>query len=381
MNFMYYLMAILHLMLGLFFLDISKAFDRVWHDRLTYKMKLLDITGPPLKLIQSFFNNRLQRVVLNCQNSSWTPVFAGVPQGSVLGPLFFLNILSTTTFFADDTSLFPVVNNINESTHQMNMDLEKISLWAYQWKMYFNPDISKQTQEVIFSKKSLKASHPVLYFNRTPVIRCSHQKHLGVYLDKKLSFHQHIKEIITKASKGIDVIKKLNNILPRKVLLTIYKSFVRPHLDYGDILYHQPYNEIINSKLGSIQYNDTLAITGTIKGTSRSKLYKGLGRESLKSRRTLRHLCAFHKLVSNRLPTYLFNLIPQSTHAYQNRTSSNIPTYQCRTDTFKHSFFPWAVVEWNKIHSDIGNASIAIFKKRLLKEIRLDPHPWSKTTN
>ena len=102
-------------------------------------------------------------------------------------------------------------------------------------------------------------------------------------LDKKLSFHQHIKEIIAKASKGIGVIKKLNNVLPRKVSLTIYKSFVRPHLDYGDILYHQPYNESINSKLESIQYNAALAITGAIKGTSRSQLYKELGLESLKS--------------------------------------------------------------------------------------------------
>ena len=158
----------------------------------------------------------------------------------------------TTKLFADDTSLFSVVNNINESANQMNMDLEKISLWAYQWKMSFNPDISKQAQEFIFSKKSVNATHPVLYFNRTPVICCSYQKHLGVYLDKKLSFHQCIKEIITKASKVTDVIKKLNNILPRKALLTIYKSFVRPHLDYGDILYHQPYNESIDSKLESI---------------------------------------------------------------------------------------------------------------------------------
>ena len=72
------------------FLDISKAFDRVWHDGLICKMKLLDITKQPLRLIQNFLNNRLQRVVLNSQNSSWTLVFAGIPQGSVLGPLFFL---------------------------------------------------------------------------------------------------------------------------------------------------------------------------------------------------------------------------------------------------------------------------------------------------
>ena len=124
-------------------------------------MKLLGIPGPPLKLIRSFFNNRLQKVVLNGQNSSWTPVFAGILQGSVLDLLFFLiyindlaeGISSTTELFADDTSLFSVVNNIDESANQMNMDLEKISLWAYQWKMSFNSDISKQAQEVIFSKK------------------------------------------------------------------------------------------------------------------------------------------------------------------------------------------------------------------------------------
>ena len=67
--------------------------------------------------------------------------------------------------------------------------------------------------------------------------------------------------------------------------------------------------------------------------------------ESLKSRRTLKRLCAFHKVVSTCLPTYLFKLIPQSIHTYQIRTSDNIPTYQCKTDTFKHSFFPWAVVD------------------------------------
>ena len=86
-------------------------------------------------------------------------------------------ISSTTKPFADDTSLFSVVSKINESANQMNMDLEKISLWAYQWKMSFNPDISKQAQEVIFSKKSVNASYPVLYFNRTLVICCSYQKH------------------------------------------------------------------------------------------------------------------------------------------------------------------------------------------------------------
>ena len=100
---------------------------------------------------------------------------------------------------------------------------------------------------------------------------------------------------IGKASKVIGVIKKLFKSLPRNALLTIYKSFVRPHLDYGDIVYDRPNNESFISKLEQVQYNAALAITGAIKCTSHSKLYIELGLESLESKR-LRHLC---------LPAYL----------------------------------------------------------------------------
>ena len=103
----------------------------------------------------------------------------------------------------------------------MNKDLKKISMWAYQWKMSFNPDISKRAQQITFLKKNIDVSHPPLYFHKNPVVVCSYQKLLGVFLDKKLNFQHHIKENIAKASKGIKVIKKLNNFLPRNALLSI----------------------------------------------------------------------------------------------------------------------------------------------------------------
>ena len=199
------------------FLDISKAFDRVWHEGLIYKMKCIGITGMPLKLLQSFLQNRHQRVLLNGQCSSWAPVFAGVPQGSVLGPLFFLiyindltkAISSTNKLFADDTFIFSIVNDIDVSEHELNSDLKKIFMWAYQWKMSFNPDVSKQAQEVIFSKRAQKLFHPTVLFNNIPVQRSTVQKHLGVYLDEKLNFNTHITEKIGKATKGVGVTKKL----------------------------------------------------------------------------------------------------------------------------------------------------------------------------
>ena len=108
--------------------------------------------------------------------------------------------------------------------------------------MSFNHDVSKQDQEVVFSCKSHKHTHPPVLFNNVPVKRCSIQKHLGIHLDEKLEFNCHIKEKITKANKGIGVMKKLSNTLSRDALLTIYKSFVRPHLNYGDIIYDQKHN-------------------------------------------------------------------------------------------------------------------------------------------
>ena len=112
-------------------------------------MKCIGITGMLLKLLQFFLQNRHQQVVLNGQCLSWAPVFAGVPQGSVSGPLFFLiyihyltkYISSTNKIFADDTSIFSVVNDIDVSERALNSDLKKISLWAYQWKMTFNPGV------------------------------------------------------------------------------------------------------------------------------------------------------------------------------------------------------------------------------------------------
>ena len=114
--------------------------------------------------MRDFLNERKQRVILNGQFSTWENVSAGVPQGSILGPLFLIYInegLSTNAeLFADNTSLFSVIHDIQTSTNNLNKDLERISNWATHWKMNFNPDTTKQAQEVIFSRKVKKKVHP-----------------------------------------------------------------------------------------------------------------------------------------------------------------------------------------------------------------------------
>ena len=152
------------------FLDISKAFDRVWHEGLLFKLLQNGISGELITLIKDFLSRRKQRVVLNGQHSSWEDVKAGVPQGLIIGPLLFLiyindlrnGLNSNAKLFADGKLLFSVVHNITHSAKLLNSDLCKINEWALQWKMNFNPDTTKQAQEIIFSRKNLTENPPSL---------------------------------------------------------------------------------------------------------------------------------------------------------------------------------------------------------------------------
>ena len=159
------------------FLDISKKFDKVWHEGLLYKLESIGISGNLLNLSRSFLNDRYQRVFTNGQHSDWAPILAGVPQGSILRSLPFLiyindlpdNLNSLVKLLVDDTSLFSTVHDPTISAKILNDDLSRISEWAHRWKMLFNPDITKQAQEVIFSRKNTKNDHPIVYFNKDPV--------------------------------------------------------------------------------------------------------------------------------------------------------------------------------------------------------------------
>ena len=309
----------------------------------------------------------------------------------ILGPLLFLifikylpaNLLSSSKIFADDTSLFSLVVDQVQSANTLNSDLLRISEWAYQWKMSFNPDPSKQAVEVCFSKKLSTANQPVLKFNGIDIITCESHKHLGLILDKKLIFDRHLDEKILKANKGIGLINRLRRFLPRESLVTIYKTFVRPHLDYGDIIYDRPGNFTFIDKLESVQYNACLAITGCFRGTSREKLYSELGLESLADRRFSRRLIFFYKICNGLAPTYLSRYLPPQNIALRNlRHRPEIFPVHGRTDWFLNTFFPFCMSQWNVLDGHIRNLpSISRFKSAILKFLRPVPNSIYKLDN
>ena len=301
---------------------------------------------------------------------------AAVLQVSILGPLFFLYIL-----LIYQKKLPPQLNSLqmkhpffvardtNISANELNKDSELISEWACKWKASFNPDKNKQAQEVFFSRKQSKPKDPQLLFNKTPVTYSSSQKHLGIILDENLIFTNHINVKIEKAGIGINVIKILNNIFPRQALLTFYRSFIRPRLDYGDVIYDQPNNESFCQTIESVQCKAAFPIIGAIKETSQAKLCKELDLETLKYRRWCRRLSIIYKVKTSGLPLYLSKYIRKRNHSYNTRLNEGgLKIYHGRTDVLKYSFLPYAISKWKKLDLQIRKAnSLLSFKNVLLK--------------
>ena len=158
-------------------------------------------------------------------------------------------------------------HNVSTFAKELNDELKKVNDWAFQWKMSFNPDPSKQAQEVIFSLKSKRPTHPPIVFKNNNVSRTFSQKHLGVMLDFKLTFQNHVITVLAKVTKPVGLLENLRNLLPRATLITIHKAFVRPYLDYSDALFDQAFYNSFEEKLESIQYNACVVLTGAIRRT------------------------------------------------------------------------------------------------------------------
>ena len=154
------------------FLDLSKAFDKVWHKGLLYKLRNLGVKDPLLSWFRHYLTDRKQRVVIEGQSSSWLNIETGVPQGSVLGLLLFLvyindinvNVSSTCFLYADDTSLIDIVDDQFNSAIRLIKDLDNISHWCKQWLMDMN--LSK-CESITLKKKRLQYPHPTLYLDGT----------------------------------------------------------------------------------------------------------------------------------------------------------------------------------------------------------------------
>jgi hypothetical protein len=336
------------------FCDISKAFDKVWHNGLLYKLKKFGIHGCLLMWFKSYLLDRYQKVVIKGQHSEIGLIKAGVPQGSVLGPLLFLIYINditdvTTTnikLFADDTSLYIEVDNpdaANTASNILNTNLESMQQWANQWLVNFSP---RKTKLMTCSFK--KQKYPAIQFNNVTLDDVDHHKHLGLTIASNLSWTVHINSLLSSVSTMADVLKRLKYSLNRQSLETIYFSFIRPKLEYGSHIWDNCSKRDAEA-LENFQMEIMRIVTGARKGTSHQLLYQETNWQTLAERRKANKLKQISKIVNADVPVYLQSLLPAKVGDTRpaSRNSDHFKLIKTRTETFKKSFIPSGINLWN----------------------------------
>lgn len=337
------------------FLDISKAFDRVWHKGLLYKLRKFGITDSLLTWFKEYLTNRRQRVVINGQTSDWAYLRAGVPQGSVLGPLLFLVFINDITsvvkscqirLFADDTCLFLTVDDRIDAAIKINNDLARIQNWADKWLVSFSPS---KTKAMTISNKRDYENNPSIFLCNHIVDQVNTHKHLGITLSHNLKWSHHIQNISNTCMKQINVMKSLKFKLDRKSLETIYMSFIRPKMEYGNILFAGA--SLVNlQKLDNIQLEAMRIVTGATYRARIKSLFDETAWNSLQERRENQVLCMLFKIMNNLSPVYLSGILLrlQGTEPrYNLRNNLNLRPPYTKTETYRNSFFPFAIRIWN----------------------------------
>ena len=249
---------------------------------------------------------------------------------------------------------------------KLNCDLECINAWTRDWLVTMNP--AGKTKSITFSPKRLKPTHPTLYFANEAIEIVNNHKHLGVVLSSNLSWRVHFLNIYEKASKKLNLLKGLKFKISTETLSKLYKSFIRPVMEYADVLW-DGCSESESDLIEFVRYQSAIAVTGAMKGTSRARLLEELAWEDMKTRRSMHKLVLYFKIVNNLTPNYLLNLLPQTVQQRSGlslRYALNFTPFLPRTERFKKSFFPSTTMLWNSIDYIYRNTiSISLFKKFL----------------
>ena len=358
------------------FCDIKKAFDRVWHAGLLHKLHACGISGTLLDWFKDYLSQRRQRVVLPEVFSDWAYTHAGVPQDSVLGPLLFLiyindivnDIGSNIRLFADDTSLYIVVTDPDTSAELLTSDLVKTEDWAEKWLVTFQPP---KTNSLVISRKVNKPAHPPLFMQNQQIKEVDSHKHLGLYFSNDGTWHHQIQYIKDKAWTRINTLRKLKFKLDRKSLEIIYTAFIRPILEYGDVVWDNC-AQYEKDELEKIQHEAARIATGTTRLISINNLYNEIKWDSLQKRRNDHKLSLFFKIKNNLTPTYLSSLVPESvgqTSRYNLRNSNDLLTINARTSLYSNSFLPSTVRDWNNLTREARQVdSLNMFKQFLNRD-------------
>ena len=335
------------------YLDFRKAFDTVAHRRLLYKLHHLGIRGHLLGWLESFLNHRRQRVILRNGSSEWRKVTSGVPQGSILGPILFLlfvndipDVISNKAkMFADDTKLYANIMTKHDCD-SLQDDLNALSAWSKLWLLDFN------AEKCVVLR--IKAAIDYQYsLNGVYLKEVVSQKDLGITICNTLSPTKHINEIIKKAHQKIAMFRRCFTGLDEKKVSILYKSLVRPALEYASTVWSPKSKENINA-LEKVQ-----------RRSLRLSRDQTIHMESLRERRKKTELVDTYKFITGRYktPADKYFSLP---HKELRGHSKKVYVKRTRTQLAGHFYSNRVVDAWNKLPEDIISApTVASFKNKL----------------
>jgi len=223
------------------FLDFQKAFDKVCHESLHFKLERLGFSCEIRTWLRNYLSNRKQRVVIGDKHSDWRPVTSGVPQGSVLGPLLFVIFINDmpavvnhiVKLFADDSKLIGVIRN-EKDLEQVQYDLDALVNWAKEWRMMFHPDKCK-----VMNISRIKPARPQLTMEKTDstgrhILEYTDvERDLGVIMSSNLKSEHQVASAVSKANMVISTLRRTFKYWTPYIFRILYTAFIRPHLEYA----------------------------------------------------------------------------------------------------------------------------------------------------
>ena len=347
------------------YLDFQKAFDSVPHQRLLHKLKSYGVRGRLYAWIEAFLATRSQQVVLNGHSSGWTDVASGVPQGSVLGPLLFLLFVNDMPgvvrcplmMFADDTKLYSEVATPRAASN-LQSDLEALVSWADVWQLPFNEAKCKAMH--IGSRNQ---NHQYV-MRDTELSVTEVEKDLGVHIDCELKFRQHASAAVAKAIQMLAVIRRSFVLINESTLPLLYKTLVRPHLEYGNLVWG-PFCRADQKKVERVQRRATRMVPN-LRGLSYQERLRALQLPSLYYRRRRGDMIFMYQMFHNGVdmsPTDLFETATDAVtrgHPYKLRK----PAAVCRVR--RSALAVRTVNDWNSLPAGVVcSPTVNTFKARL----------------
>ena len=342
-------------------LDISRAFDRVWHKGLIAKLEAIGLKGVLLQWIEDYLSDRELKVTISGKTSGAKAINAGVPQGSILGPLLFIiyiddlpeKLTNTAILYADDSSVMSIIRERQEratAAQSLNKDLEEIQKWASKWNVLFGA--AKCKSVTISSLKDAEGNHPELHFMDTILTEVDEVELLGITIRKELTWTHILKKMATDAGKRLGLLRKVAPYLNPEQRATIYKSMVRSRMEYASTVW-------MGASPTSLAWLDAIQRRALKIINLPQDDLDSIQIQPLEQRRNVGALTLLHRMYHQEAPAMLNSLLPEpyierrETRQSRSRHSAALEPIKSNTTSHQRSFIPATVQLWNNLPQEI----------------------------